>query len=60
MLPTDEITKTLFELNGFEHIETIIRNIPNKRMPKKNSPSNKKGETVSTMNNEYIVIMKKR
>jgi len=58
-LPTDEITKFFFEENGFKHIETILRNIPNKRMPLKTSPSNKSGKTVKTMNFEYIVIMKK-
>lgn len=58
-LPTDEFTKFIFETQGFKHIETIIRNIPNKRQPKKTSPTNKAGKTVSTMNNEYIVIMKK-
>lgn len=59
-LPTDEITKYFFEQNNFEHLETIIRNIPNKRMPSKTSPTNKTGEKVSTMTNEYIVIMKKK
>lgn len=59
VLPTDEITRHLFERNGFEHIETIIRNIPNKRMPSKNSPSNVPGQVDSTMTNEFIVIMKK-
>ena len=58
-LPTDEITKDFFEKQGFKHIETIIRNIPNKRMPSKNSPSNIAGITDSTMNNEYVVIMQK-
>lgn len=58
-LPTDEFTRVTFESQGFKHIETIIRNIPNKRQPKKTSPTNKTGATVSTMNNEYIVIMKK-
>lgn len=59
-LPTDEITKFFFEENGFKHIETIVRNIPNKRMPLKTSPSNKSGKTVKTMKQEYIVIMKKK
>jgi len=59
VLQTDEFTRYFFEQNGFEHVETIIRNIPNKRMPKRNSPSNEKGKTVSTMNNEFIVIMRK-
>lgn len=58
-LPTDEFTKFAFEQNGFKHIETIVRNIPNKRQPKKTSPTNKTGKTVSTMIHEYIVIMKK-
>lgn len=58
-LPTDEITSEMFKLHGFEHIETIIRRIPNKRMPSKNSPTNVKGEKDSTMNYEYIVVMQK-
>lgn len=59
VLPTDEITRKFFENNGFRHIETIIRNIPNKRMPSKNSPTNIHGKLDSTMTNEYIVIMRK-
>ena len=59
-LPTDEVTKIFFERNGFVHLKTIIRNIPNKRLPSKTIPSNKKnGEKVSTMTKEYIVILKK-
>mgnify|MGYP004453534187 FL=1 len=58
-LPTDEFTRYVFEQNGFKHIETIVRNIPNKRQPKKTSPTNQTGKTVSTMAHEYIVIMKK-
>lgn len=58
-LPTDEFTRYIFEQNGFKHIETIVRNIPNKRQPKKTSPTNQTGKTVSTMTHEYIVIMKK-
>lgn len=59
VLPTDEITKDFFKNQGFLHIETIIRNIPNKRMPSKNSPTNVTGKKDETMNNEYIVIMRK-
>jgi len=59
VLPTDEITKDFFKNQGFSHIETIIRNIPNKRMPSKNSPTNVTGQKEETMNNEYIVIMRK-
>lgn len=59
VLPTDEITKDFFENQGFTHLETIIRNIPNKRMPSKNSPTNVTGKKDETMNNEYIVIMRR-
>lgn len=58
-IPTDEITAQLFIQNNFTHIETIIRNIPNKRMPSKNSPSNIAGVTSTTMSNEFIVICQK-
>jgi tRNA G10 N-methylase Trm11 len=59
-IPTDVITAEIFEQNNFVHIETIVRNIPNKRMPLRNSPSNVAGETALTMKNEYIVICQKR
>ena len=58
-MPMDEITKDFYEANGFRHKETIIRNIPNKRMPSKNSPSNVAGKKSSTMKQEYIVVMQK-
>jgi hypothetical protein len=58
-LPTDEIVADFGEIVGFKHVETIIRKIPNKRMPLKNSPTNKPGEVSSTMLEEYIVIMEK-
>lgn len=58
-IPMDEITKEFFEMNDFRHVETIIRNIPNKRMPSKNSPSNVVGDKSTTMKHEYIVIMQK-
>lgn len=58
-IPLDYFTAEMFEQNNCKHIETIVRNIPSKRMPSKNSPTNKVGETVTTMNHEYIVIMEK-
>ena len=58
-LPTNEITRAFFEENGFEYKNTFIRNISNKRMPSKNSPTNEVGKIETTMNNEYIVIMRK-
>ncbi|RFM23140.1 MAG: DNA methyltransferase [Candidatus Thermochlorobacter aerophilum] len=59
ILPTDEITKDFFENYGFSHVETIIRKIPSKRMPSKNSPTNITGKKDETMNYEYIVVMRK-
>lgn len=56
MLPTDEFVVFAFEKHGFSHKETIVRNIPNKRMPIKNSPSNVAGQTSITMHEENIVI----
>ena len=56
MLPTDEFVVDAFQQYGFTHKTTIVRNIPNKRMPKKNSPSNVAGATATTMHEENIVI----
>lgn len=56
VLPTDEFIVSTFQQHGFAHKETIVRNIPNKRMPKKNSPSNIAGETSTTMHEEHIVV----
>jgi len=58
-LPTDIATAKFFEMHGLKHTETIIRNIPNKRMPKENSPSNVTGVKNTTMNCEYIVTIKR-
>ncbi len=55
-LPTDEFVVFAFGKHGFSHKETIVRNIPNKRMPLKNSPSNVPGQTSTTMHEENIVI----
>jgi len=58
-LPTEQFTTWAFEKENFEHITTYVREIPNKRMPSKNSPSNKAGVKLSTMVNEYIVVCRK-
>ena len=58
-IPTDEIIAELFEHLGHEHLETVIRNIPNKRMPSENSPANRAGDTSPTMTKEHIVILRK-
>ncbi len=59
-LPTDLFTAWSFEQCGFTHEKTYIREIPNKRMPSRNSPSNVTGQTSSTMTNEYIVVCRKK
>ena len=58
-LRTDLFTKEEFEKFGFEHVETIIRALPNTRMTGLISPTGKKGVTAPTMKNEYIVICRK-
>ena len=58
-IPTAESTAAFFEMNGFEHVEMFHRNIPNKRMPSMNSPSNVPGKLGKTMKNEIIVICRK-
>ncbi|MCQ2351381.1 MAG: DNA methyltransferase [Paludibacteraceae bacterium] len=58
-IPLDYFTAEMFEKCGFKHKITIVRSIPNKRMPSKTSPSNIQGQKVSTMTNEYIVILNK-
>ncbi len=59
-LPTDVISAEFFVNEGFKHIKTIVREISNKRMPVKNSPSNLKGDTDFTMKYEYIVVLRKQ
>ena len=59
VIPTDVIFAQLFEERGYHHIKTIVRRIPTKRLPRKSSPTNIPGQTVSTMNEEYIIILKK-
>ncbi len=59
-IPLDYFTIEIFERNGFKHLNTFVRSIPNKRMPSKTSPSNKAGVNVSTMSNEFIIIMEKK
>lgn len=58
-LPTDFIVSELGENLGFQTVDIIVRNIPNKRMPLKNSPTNVAGEIEETMQKESIVILQK-
>jgi site-specific DNA-methyltransferase (cytosine-N4-specific) len=60
-IPTDEIILELFQSkNHYKHHNTFIRNIPHKRMPKLNSPTNIAGNHAVTMNEEWIVIIEKQ
>ena len=58
-LPTDFIVSELGENLGFHTVDIIVRNIPNKRMPLKNSPTNIAGELEETIQKESIVILQK-
>jgi len=58
-IETDKITKKMFASFGFQLKGIYVRGIPNKRMPSKNSPTNITGEKVTTMVNEYIVVMER-
>lgn len=58
-LPLDVITYKMFEKLGFTHEITHVRDILNKRMPLKASPSSAVGGQIPTMTQEYIVVMKK-
>ena len=58
-IPTAEATIEFFTENGFKTVYRISRNIPSKRMPALNSPSNVVGKVGRTMTTENIVICKK-
>ena len=59
VLKTDEIICEFAEKLGFVSQGILYRNIPNKRMPLKNSPTNEPGKTGFTMQKESIVLLKK-
>lgn len=58
-IPTDEIVSDMFKEFGYQRMETVMRHIPNKKMPRINSPSNVIGETGKTMNEEYIIRLER-
>jgi hypothetical protein len=57
VLPNDELIVDMMVPLGFSHIGTLHREIPNKRMPIRNSPSNIPGDTDVTMLKEQIVLL---
>jgi SOS regulatory protein LexA len=58
-IPTDFIIAELAEKIGFTCEDIFVRNIPGKRMPIKNSPTNIVGALEETMNKESIVVLRK-
>ncbi len=58
-IPTDFIIAEFAEKIGFTCEDIIVRNIPGKRMPIKNSPTNIVGALEETMNKESIVVLRK-
>ncbi|PIR55896.1 MAG: hypothetical protein COU73_03695 [Parcubacteria group bacterium CG10_big_fil_rev_8_21_14_0_10_46_32] len=58
-IPTDFIIAELGEKLGFTCEDIFVRNIPGKRMPIRNSPTNIVGALEETMNKESIVVLRK-
>jgi len=58
-IPTDFIIAELAQEIGFTCEDIFIRNIPGKRMPTKNSPTNITGELEETITKESVVILRK-
>ena len=58
-IPTDFIIAELSQKIGFTCEDIFVRNIPGKRMPIKNSPTNIAGESEETMIKESIVVLRK-
>ncbi len=58
-IPMDQITADMLVSLGLSFEAIYVREILNKVMPSKNSPTNKAGKTKNTMLNEYIVVCSK-
>ena len=59
LLQTDVIITELAPQYGLVPIYIVDRNIPNKVMPSRNSPTNKPGKTNTTITMEHIVVLRK-
>lgn len=55
-IPMDQITASFLDSLGLNFEQIFVREIHNKVMPSRNSPSNKVGSKAKTMSNEYIVV----
>ena len=58
-LKTDIIIKEISQHYNIQYLCTIDRNILNKVMPSKNSPTKVSGKAISTRVNEHIIVLKK-
>ena len=58
-IPTDFIIIELAQDIGFDYEDIFVRNIPGKRMPMKNSPTNIAGKLEETMTKESVIILRK-
>ncbi len=58
-IPMDQITASFFDSMGLNFEGIFVRDIHNKVMPSKNSPTNKTGVKSKTMTNEYVVVFSK-
>src|SRR5690606_35814744 len=58
-IPTNQIISELGKKYNLKTVAIIPRNISNKRMPRENSPTNIRGEKVTTMTKENIVVLRK-
>ncbi|MCX5783723.1 MAG: modification methylase [Elusimicrobia bacterium] len=58
-LPTNQFIAEKFAQNKYEHLFTYERELGNKNMPLKNSPSNQAGKLQPTMTKEYIIVCQK-
>ena len=55
-IPMDQITSSFLDRLGLTFEQIYVREILNKVMPSRNSPSNQIGAKSKTMSNEYIVV----
>lgn len=58
-IPMDQITSSFLDSIGLNFEGIFVREILNKVMPSRNSPSNKVGVRSKTMSNEYVVVFRK-
>jgi site-specific DNA-methyltransferase (cytosine-N4-specific) len=58
-IPTDQILLEMYKKYNMQCLKRFYRNISNKVMPSKNSPSNIAGDNITTMCSEIILFFKK-